>query len=524
MYHTHSTKQSTFINIAIIKSESLLMNILFDTNILIDINSYNQPMNDEVAEMLRNISKLSFRIFVHKCQIEDLQRDKDEERKLFNLSRIYQFELLEAPPIPTDKEIIELKWNNHNDNEHIDNLLLFTLYKDVVHLFVTNDKGIHSKATKSGLSDRVMRLSEFAIYLKRLCGEKFALPAGIKSVNVYQLSNNTDFWHSLQEDYPNFDEWFAKISREHRKAWCVLKDEEPMAVCIYKEEDSPDDVTNENIVLHGKALKLCTFKVSKQMLGQKLGERLLYTAFNYAFINNFRWIYLHTAQNKHNHLKWLCSDFGFELKGYRNVTQNRIDEVYIKEINPPPFAGKELSAVDYLHKYCPCFRDDATVNKFIIPIRPAYHNELFPDINDDRYGLLAEILLPESPQSNTIRKAYICNSNNKTIAPGDILLFYRSHDRKNIQVVGVVEQIVRTRGTTEIDKIMGYVSKRTVYSREELLEKLKDKSVLVILFQVVRYFNEDTKSLNLSKIGIKGPIQTIRQINDEIYTKLLGKS
>ena len=49
-----------------------------------------------------------------------------------------------------------------------------------------------------------------------------------------------------------------------------------------------------NPPINGKALKLCTFKIGEELRGRKFGERMLYTAFKYAFENNYDWIYLHT--------------------------------------------------------------------------------------------------------------------------------------------------------------------------------------------------------------------------------------
>jgi rRNA-processing protein FCF1 len=498
------------------------MNVLFDTNLLIEINSYNRPMDNQVAEMLQNVSKLSFHIFVHGKQNEDFQRDRDDNRKVYNLSRMSQFEILDNPPIPTEHEIDMLHWNNHNANDYIDNVLLFALYKDAVHLLVTNDNKLRNKAIRCFLADRLMTLSEFCVYLKGLCGEKFSLPAGIQERYVYQLDSNSTFWDSLSEDYPNFKEWYSRVSQDHRKAWCVLNDKLPLAICIYKENEPPERLTDNGLILDGPTLKICTFKVSEEVQGRKYGERMLFTAFQFSYSHNYKWIYLHMAKGKQEHLKLLCQDFGFEFRGVKTISYNRVDEIYVKAVNPSIQNIISIPAIEFLRKYYPSYREDSGIRKFIVPIRPGYHTDLFPDVDELRNGLFGDSIVSDNPQSNTIRKAYICKGKNNAISPGDIILFYRSRDKRNVQVIGVVETVLRTRGEQELNKVMGYVSKRTVYTKAELQEMLKGDA-LIILFQLVRFINDNDSSLDLKSVGIKGPVQTIRQITDDVYAKLIGK-
>jgi GNAT superfamily N-acetyltransferase len=132
---------------------------------------------------------------------------------------------------------------------------------------------------------------------------------------LYELKHpEADFWNSLRESYNGFDDWFTDKARAHRKAWSTCDDKGyPLAVCIYKEENSPVVTDDSNIRLSGKVLKLCTFKVDKKLQGRKLGERLLFTAFRYAVEHNVNYVYLHTkAQDK---LIDLCIDFGFSFQG-----------------------------------------------------------------------------------------------------------------------------------------------------------------------------------------------------------------
>ena len=327
---------------------------------------------------------------------------------------------------------------------------------------------------------------------------------------MYELHLQAPFWDSLREAYEGFDKWFEDKSKGHRRAWCVCdNNDDPLAVCIYKEENS-QVVADDGTRLPGKLLKLCTFKVASELRGRKLGERLLFTAFQYAQKNNIDYVYLHThGQDK---LIELCLDFGFS-----SIGQCGKDEVYFKQMSSPLKGGDlTLTPIEYLQKYYPYFIDDERVNKFIIPIHPNYHNELFPDVSDDSDGLFAQEFARDKSQSNTIKKVYLSHSNTRLVSPGDIILFYRTEDRQSIEVIGVVEKAVTT---DDLSELTALVAKRTVYSTEEL-KKWVNKTTLVILFRFVRTIPAISRS-SLLLAGINGNIQSIRKIDHHSYVKLL---
>ena len=250
------------------------------------------------------------------------------------------------------------------------------------------------------------------------------------------------------------------------------------------------------------------------MRGRKLGERLLYTAFKYASENAYDHAYIQVhAQDK---LIELCSDFGFYKIGKYDK-----DEVYVKDMkNPDTGLGRAHNPFEYAKLYYPNYLDGHDVNKFIVPIKPQYHNELFPDISDDAEGLFANQFVSQQPQSNTIKKAYLCHANTNQISSGDILLFYRSEDRKSIQVIGIVEHVKRF-SIDDIAMVQALVSKRTVFSEEQLEEQLK-KPTLLILFRFIKYIPKISWE-GLKNAGISGTIQSIRKISNESYGRITGK-
>ncbi len=109
---------------------------------------------------------------------------------------------------------------------------------------------------------------------------------------------------------------------------------------------------------------------------------------------------------------------------------------------------------------------------------PEYHDRLFPDFKKWQIKLTeyTEINIP----GNAIKKAYLSHSVIKKIRPGDLLLFYRSHDLKAITSIGAVDR--EPVNTNDADKIVIIVGERSVYSYKEIKDMVQT-TVLVILFR-----------------------------------------
>jgi len=166
----------------------------------------------------------------------------------------------------------------------------------------------------------------------------------------------------------------------------------------------------------------------------------------------------------------LLEDYGFVKAG----TKANGEEVHIKRFTP---RKEYISAIDVARKYYPSYRDTPNVTKYVVPIKPEYHERLFPDYKQRQRRITeySEI----NVQGNAIRKAYLSHSRIRGLRAGDILLFYRSSDQKLVTSLGVVEGTLQTRNA---DKIVESVGNRTVYSMAEIKNMAK-KQVLVILFR-----------------------------------------
>lgn len=122
------------------------MNILLDTNILIPLEDTSKTLDSSFAELRKLSAEQHHCLYIHPMQFEDINRDKNQERRTIVLSRLKQYSQIENPPILSDQECNELGLSQSNDNDRVDNNVLFALYRGAVHLLVTNDEGIHRKA------------------------------------------------------------------------------------------------------------------------------------------------------------------------------------------------------------------------------------------------------------------------------------------------------------------------------------------------------------------------------------------
>jgi hypothetical protein len=187
-------------------------------------------------------------------------------------------------------------------------------------------------------------------------------------------------------------------------------------------------------------------------------------------------------------------------------------------IEAPDGQASGLAAFEYFRKYFPHYRQDGAVRKFIVPIRPVYHRILFSDYVSH---VAPQLHLFDSTftAGNAIKQAYLCHSQFAQIHPGDVVLFYRSFDAKAVTSLGIVEQYETL---NDADEIADRVRRRTVYSMDEIKE-MAHKPTKVMLFRLVKHFANPPSFAWIEENQIlKGNIQTIREIDDNAFQKLIS--
>jgi len=487
------------------------MRVLIDTNIFIRREDYS-IIPETLQDLMRILQRPDVQILTHKLSIEDIKKDKNRERKEIILSKLKTYPAIDRPPDPkSDKQFLDIIGQSTTPQDIIDDNLLFCVYHDAVDFLITEDKGIHKKAEKLEISERIFNINEAHTYFLRLFPEfKVASPPSLEEVPVHNLDISDPILEPLKKDYgcEAFEGWWKKISREGRKALVYFKDDRRLgAILIHKIENESIDDTSPPLPKK-RRLKICTLIVSHT--GYKIGELFIKIAIDLAIKNDVEEIYLTHFTKPDDELVILIEDFGF----YTSSKKNNGEDIFSKNLT----CGEDTkSPLEICTKFYPCFYDGIRVRKFIVPIKPQYHDRLFTDY-PRRQTSLGEFWGEFIIEGNTIKKAYLCRASTKKMSPGDLLLFYKSRDEKKLTSIGVVERIYNNVRDTQ--KAIRYVGKRTVYSEEEVKD-MTQKPTKVILF---RWHFHLKKPLSLNYLLrnniLKGFPQSIVELSHDRYQKI----
>lgn len=487
------------------------MRFLLDSNILIPLEDSQIPLRESLANFVRLSHGNGHQLVYHPASEDDIRRDSDVVRRQQTLSRLLQYTRLD--------ERLTCPWNDvgTGPNDAADNEILYALYCDAAHALVTEDRGIHDKARTRGLADRVYTIQTAEDWLRRLHEQIPVQLPNVEEVSLYALTPHlgSEFFDSLREGYPAFDNWFREKARGNLSAWVTWESPGTLgAICIFARQVD-QVITQDGLSLPGAALKLSTFKVGPSVRGRKIGELFLKAAFHYATANRLENIFIHGDLDLHHFLFELLEDFGFSQVGIHPGTDGR-DVSYLKRhpVIPPEDA---IQPFEYLCQYFPHFQSGPNVKKFVVPIKPEYHRILFRDYKSpaDRQFLLFE---PTNTACNAIKQAYLSHAQLNGINPGDVVLFYRSEDERAITSLGIVEDY---QSLTDAAAIARLVSRRTVYTMTEI-ERMALQTTKVMLFRLVRHFDNPVSHVWLQENGlVKGNIQSIRSITHQVFERII---
>ena len=425
---------------------------------------------------------------------------------------------MEQPPVLTNNSSFfsRLHVSDYKkEKDKVDNNLLFCVDKKAVHVLITEDKKMIAKAKKLGISDKVLNIKDTLNKFKKIpIPHKIMLTTtpAIREVPVFSLNLDEPFFDSLKKDYgeKEFVQWWERISQEGRKAWVYNTEKGLGAILIYKYEN--ESIPSTPPLPKKERIKICTLKV--EHMGYKIGELLIKLTISYAVKSNVDEIYLTHYVGEKGRLKKLIEEYGF----YRVAKKIDDEDIFIKNIIPNALCGLPI---EVQKRFYPSFYDGGQVRKFIVPIKPDFHDRLFTDY-DKRQPKLYEFAGELIVEGNTIKKAYICHSNTKKIQTGDLLLFYRSIDKHKMTSIGVVEKVIND--VMDPDRIEKEVRKRTVYKRKEI-EDMAQRPTKIILFYHNFHLPKtiDLETMLREKI-IKGYPQSIQEITHDNYLKIIELS
>ncbi|MFV9505448.1 MAG: PIN domain-containing protein [Oscillochloridaceae bacterium umkhey_bin13] len=497
------------------------MRTLLDTNILIHREA-GRVVRKDIGVLFYWLDRLGHEKCVHPLSLDEIRKHKDPAVVASFEIKAQNYHLLrtQAPDSPTI-QALRAKFDT-NPNDTIDTSLLNEVFSGRVDLLITEDRKVHVKAQHLGIAERVFTIDAF---LEKVTAENPSL-AEYKVLSVRQayfgdIDISDPFFDSFKQDYPGFEQWFARKSDEI--AYICKADEGQILAFLYVKPEATtenySDITPS--FAPKKRLKIGTFKVISN--GYKLGERFLKIIFDNALRYKVEEIYVTIFDRSadQERLIYLLEDWGFSKHGVKRSAAGE-EVVLVRDFsrradlaNPcltyPFFSGK--------------------VRKFIVPIYPEYHTELFPD----------SILRTESPvdfvenrpNRNAISKVYISRSYEKGLKPGDVVVFYRTASGDGpayytsvASTIGVV-QSVHTNIST-FTRFVELCRKRSVFSDKKLQEYWDwqpRNRPFVVNFAYIYSF---PKRLNLKSLRELGIIEQaprgFERLTDQAFTTLLEHS
>lgn len=436
------------------------MRVLLDTNILIHREAQT-VIREDIGTLFRWLDGLKATKCVHPGSLQEIGKHADPNVVRTITIKLGSYSLLKtvAPDTP---EIAALRLQDITENDALDTSLLAELIAGRVDILITEDRGILRKASALGLSAAVFTIDSF---LEKVTAENPSLAdykvLAVKKAYFGQTNLRDSFFDSFREDYPGFDAWFNRKADE--TAYVCTSQHGNMLAFLYLKREGPGENYSDISPGFRRAtrLKIGTFKVVTN--GYKLGERFLKIAFDNAVRFKVDEIYV-TAflrTSEQDRLIRMLEDWGFARHGTK-TSRGGTEQVYVREFRP------RFDDADPRQTYPYFSRSRA---RFIVPIYPAYHTELFPD----------SILKTESPldfvenkpNRNAISKVYVSRSIERGLHSGDVIVFYRTgsgtgpaHYTAVTTTVGVVQSVV-----TNIASKAAFISacrKRSVFSDEDL--------------------------------------------------------
>nr|VFJ44607.1 MAG: hypothetical protein BECKFW1821A_GA0114235_100740 [Candidatus Kentron sp. FW]VFJ54218.1 MAG: hypothetical protein BECKFW1821B_GA0114236_101731 [Candidatus Kentron sp. FW] len=495
------------------------MKVLLDTNIIIHREAEN-VVRSEIGVLFRWLDRLRYEKCIHSLTVQEISRHQDDRVVKTLQAKIGNYITLKTVA-PDVRGIAEIKTNNdRNENDINDSSLLNELASGRVDILITEDRNIHRKAKWLGIALSVFTIDSF---LEKVNAENPELAEykvlSVKKEYFGNIDVTDPFFGSFRDDYPGFDAWF---SRKANEISYICRDEKQRIVAFLyvKMEGENENYGDISPPLPPKRrLKIGTFKVISN--GFKIGERFIKIIFDNAIRFRVDEVYVTAFDHGDNQLRLieLLSDWGFQEHGRKGK-----ELVFLRSCAIEYAKQQKRPRLTY-----PYARSDT--RKWIVPIYPEYHTELFPDsiLNTES----PEDFVENMPNRNAISKVYISRSFNRDLKPGDIIVFYRTASGGSAWYTSVattlgVVQSVET-NIRDQNHFIALCRKRSVFSDKELVKHWNYRSgnrPFVVNFLYLYSFPKRMNRQALVEDGVLGsePPRGFEPMTDEQFRKLLEGS
>lgn len=430
------------------------MRVLIDTNIIIHREA-NRIYNPDIGFLFNWIDKLKLDKIIHPYSIEEISRYEDESVVSTIKAKLHSYNLLKTISKDTD-QITLVRSRDKSRNEVIDTDIVKEVYNERVDFLISEDRGIHHKARYLGIAHKVYRISDF---IDKCISENPKLKdykvLAVRKEYFGNIEIDNEFFDSFKADYSEFRAWFN--SKADNEAY-ICEVDGSLSAFLYLKIENSDEIYGDISPSFEpkKRLKIGTLKVTSN--GLKIGERFLKIIFDNAALYRVDEIYVTIFNKREEQLRLiqLLEDWGFSEWGLKK-SKNGDELVFVKSLD------KKVNIRDPRLTYPYVAR---STSKWIVPIYPEYHTELFPDsyLNNESPASFRE----NEPHRNAIKKVYVSRSINRDLNSGDLILFYRTggHHAGVVSTIGVVENVI-TNINSE-DMFISLCRKRSVFTDEGL--------------------------------------------------------
>lgn len=281
---------------------------------------------------------------------------------------------------------------------------------------------------------------------------------------------NDAFFDSLKDDYPGFETWFEKKSKDNSEAYVQYTNDNLQAFLYLKDEsgEALSDVTPIRPVCN--RLKVGTFKIDAH--NTKLGERFVKKIMDTALYLKADEIYV-TIFPKHEGLIRILQRYGFNEEGKKG------DELVL-------IKNMKVLTGDILKDYPLLTTKDK--RKFLLSIYPKYHTKMFPDSilrneENQKYELVKDI-----SYTNSIHKIYLCfMSDTAQLQRGDIIAIYRTKDDKGparyrsvITSICQIEEVKTNKDFNTVEEFLTYTNFYSIFDSEELKKRCQQRNCYIL--------------------------------------------
>lgn len=491
------------------------MKALLDTNIIIHREAPT-VVSQDIGLLYKWLDRGGYSKCVHSATIEEIKKNPNEATVRSFLVKMQSYEVIEIPS-PMQNEVAELSRGlDKDENDLIDTKLLNEVAAGRVDILVTEDGGIHEKARRLGLQEKVFSIESF---LERVFAENPQLVPykvlNVQKVKFGEINLQDPFFDSLRSDYPGFERWFTRKFDEEAYITINSNNRQLLSFLYLKIEGPGEDYSDMTPPLPPKKrLKVGTFKVVSN--GFRLGERFLKIIFDNALKNHVEEIYV-TVFDRNDEQRRLVSLL--ETWGFRKWGTKGGENVFVRDFTPRFDENDIKGCYPFFSRNRDCF---------IVPIYPEYHTELLPDsiLNTESPADFVE----SCPHRNCIGKVYVSRAIPPYPRQGDLLVFYRTggYYKSVVTTLGVVQDF--REGFRTEDEFLSYCRKASVYPEKELVEmwRYQARRPHALQFLYLYSFPHRVKMERLIELGILNGVDDaprgFRPISKEQFNLILKET